>query len=50
MWFDADTLVINPWIAVENFFPTYDLDGINLVVTEDWNGLNNGVFLMRVST
>lgn len=49
MWFDADTLVINPLIAVENFLPTHDLEGINLLVTEDWNGLNNGVFLMRVN-
>jgi hypothetical protein len=50
MWFDVDTLVINPLIAMENFLPTHDLDGINLLVTEDWNGLNNGVFLIRVST
>jgi len=49
MWFDADTLVVNPLIPVESFLPTHDLDGINLLVTEDWNGLNNGVFLLRVS-
>lgn len=49
MWFDADTLVINPLIAVETFLPTHDLDGVNLLVTEDWNGLNNGVFLLRVN-
>jgi hypothetical protein len=49
MWFDANTLVINPLIAVENFLPPHNLDGINLVVTEDWNGLNNGVLLIRVA-
>jgi hypothetical protein len=49
MWFDADTLVVNPLISVEAFLPTNGLDGINLLVTEDWNGLNNGVFVLRVS-
>jgi hypothetical protein len=49
MWFDADTLVINPLVGVETFLPPSDLEGINLIVTEDWNGLNNGVFIMRVS-
>jgi hypothetical protein len=49
VWFDADTLVINPLIGVETFLPPDDLEGINLIVTEDWNGLNNGVFIMRVS-
>ena len=49
MWFDADTLVINPLVGVETFLPPIDLEGINLIVTEDWNGLNNGVFIMRVS-
>lgn len=49
MWFDADTLVINPLIPVEAFLPPQNLEGINLLVTEDWNGLNNGVFLLRVS-
>lgn len=50
MWFDADTLVTNPCIAAETFLPPFDLDDIHLLVTEDWNGLNNGVFFMRVST
>lgn len=49
MWFDADTLVINPMIGVETFLPPSELEGVNLLVTEDWNGLNNGVFIMRVS-
>jgi hypothetical protein len=49
MWFDADTLVVNPLIPAETFLPPEDgLDGINLLVTADWNGLNNGVFLLRV--
>lgn len=34
---------------METFLPPQDLDGINLLVTEDWNGLNNGVFAMRVN-
>ncbi|KAL1581805.1 hypothetical protein WHR41_09466 [Cladosporium halotolerans] len=49
MWFDADTLVTNPFIPAETFLPPFDLDDVHLLATEDWNGLNNGVFLMRVS-
>jgi hypothetical protein len=49
MWFDANTLVINPLIPVEAFLPPAHLGGINLLVTENWNGLNSGVFLLRVS-
>lgn len=49
MWFDADTLVINPLIPAEIFLPPDGLDGINLLMTADWNGLNNGVFFLRVS-
>jgi hypothetical protein len=50
MWFDADTLVVNPLVPAEAFLPPPDaLDGVNLLVTADWNGLNNGVFFLRVS-
>jgi hypothetical protein len=49
MWFDADTLVVNPLIPAESFLPPAGLDGINLLVTADWNGLNNGIFFLRVS-
>jgi hypothetical protein len=48
MWCDADTLVINPLIPAEAFLPPGGLEGINLLVTADWNGLNNGVFFLRV--
>jgi hypothetical protein len=49
MWFDADALVINPLIPVEAFLPPAHLRGINLLVTENWNVLNNGAFLLSVS-
>lgn len=49
MWFDADTLVTNPYIPAETFLPPLDLDDVHLLATEDWNGLNNGVFLIRIS-
>lgn len=48
-WFDADTIIINPLIPLEAFLPPTDMPGIHALVTEDWNGLNNGVFYLRVS-
>lgn len=51
-WVDADTVVLNYQTALESFLPADGdelLNDINLLVTEDWNGLNNGVFAIRVS-
>jgi hypothetical protein len=49
-WHDRDTIVTNPLIPLELFLPPEDTFGyINLLVTRDRNGLNNGVFLVRVS-
>lgn len=49
VWFDADAIIINPLIPLETFLPPADMSGVQALVTEDWNGLNNGVFYLRVS-
>ncbi|KAI9817780.1 MAG: hypothetical protein M1827_000899 [Pycnora praestabilis] len=49
LWFDADTVIMNPNIPIELFLPpSPDFDHVHLLVTHDWNGLNNGVFPVRV--
>ena len=48
-WHDADTVVLNPNIPLETFLPPPGWDDLHLLVTSDINGLNNGLFLMRVS-
>lgn len=48
-WHDRDTLLMNPRIPLGIFLPPLGLEGVNLVVTNDRNGLNNGVFFVRVS-
>ncbi|KAL9086596.1 MAG: hypothetical protein Q9165_007039 [Trypethelium subeluteriae] len=49
-WMDADTVLLNPYIPISAFLPpeTGEFDDINLVVVHDFNGLNNGVFAIRV--
>ncbi|KAB8349688.1 hypothetical protein FH972_023704 [Carpinus fangiana] len=50
LWVDADTIILNPQIPTELFLPPNDgtWDDIHLLVTYDFNGLNNGVFPIRV--
>lgn len=52
LWVDADTIILNPNIPAELFLPPETADGewndIHMLVTYDWNGLNNGVFPIRV--
>ncbi|KAK4629327.1 hypothetical protein CLAFUW4_07960 [Fulvia fulva] len=49
MWFDADTVIINKLISLEIFLPPAHRPDVHLLFTKDWNGLNNGVFLIKVS-
>lgn len=39
---------MNPNIPLEIFLPPADFPEIHIVLSKDWNGLNNGVFPMRV--
>lgn len=50
LWVDADTIILNPYIPIEVFLPPpgSEFDDIHLVYSNDWNGLNNGVFPVRV--
>ena len=48
MWFDADSIIINEEIPVEIFLPPTDFHHIHFLVTKDENGLNSGVFFLRV--
>ncbi|KND88288.1 Alpha-1,2-galactosyltransferase [Tolypocladium ophioglossoides CBS 100239] len=51
-WFDADTVVLNYKMPLETFLPPDmddDLSDVHISVTEDWNGLNNGVFAIRTA-
>lgn len=48
LWVDGDTILLNPRVPIEAFLPPQDFDKVNLLVSHDWNGLNNGVFPIRV--
>jgi hypothetical protein len=47
-WCDRDTILMNPRIPLSVFLPPKGFEHINLLVTRDRNGLNNGVFFVRV--
>ncbi|KAM3415052.1 hypothetical protein BST61_g10187 [Cercospora zeina] len=51
LWVDADTVLLNPHIPIDVFLPPpgSEFDDIHLVYSNDWNGLNNGVFPVRVN-
>ncbi|KAG6029329.1 hypothetical protein E4U41_000392 [Claviceps citrina] len=51
-WFDADTIVLNYNVPLEILLPPQgdkELERINVLVAEDWNGLNCGVYGIRVT-
>ena len=50
-WVDADTVIMNPYVPIETFLPPpgTEFDDIYLMYSNDWNGLNNGVFPIRVN-
>ena len=50
-WVDADTIILNPYVPIETFLPPggTEFDDIYLMYSNDWNGLNNGVFPIRVN-
>ncbi|PYH96559.1 hypothetical protein BO71DRAFT_417747 [Aspergillus ellipticus CBS 707.79] len=47
-WVDGDTVLMNPNMPLETFLPPPELSHTHLMLTEDWNGMNNGVFFIRV--
>jgi hypothetical protein len=46
LFMDTDTLVMNPEIRVESLID----ERYDVIISEDWSGVNTGVFLMRNST
>eukprot|EP00833_Pecoramyces_ruminatium_P006880 jgi/Orpsp1_1/1180912/evm.model.c7180000075104.1 len=46
LWVDGDTVLTNPNIELEAFIP--ENNNIHFVAADDYNGLNAGVFLIRV--
>ncbi|KAK6535612.1 hypothetical protein TWF694_002067 [Orbilia ellipsospora] len=48
VWHDADLVLMNSQIPLEAFLPPREFSHINMIVTNDLNGLNNGVFFIRV--
>jgi hypothetical protein len=49
-WIDADIVVMNPQIPLDIFIPpSPEFSYINMLVTNDRHGLNNGCFLIRVT-
>jgi len=50
-WVDADTIILNPYIPIETLLPPpgSEFDDVHLMYSNDWNGLNNGVFPVRVN-
>ena len=50
-WVDADTVILNPHVPIETFLPPpgNEFEDVHLLYSNDWNGLNNGVFPVRVS-
>jgi len=47
---DADSIVVNPALSPAVFLPPEHLTHVYALVTADHNGLNNGVFFLRVHT
>ncbi|KAF2815014.1 uncharacterized protein BDZ99DRAFT_348897, partial [Mytilinidion resinicola] len=49
-WVDSDTIIMDPLMPIEALLPPDDpeWDDVNLLVAHDWNGLNAGVFPVRV--
>ncbi|EAW13442.1 glycosyltransferase family 34 protein [Aspergillus clavatus NRRL 1] len=47
-WSDADTVLMNPDMPLETFLPPPEFSDVHMLLTKDWNGMNNGVFPIRV--
>ncbi|KAK1074912.1 hypothetical protein LTR74_000756 [Friedmanniomyces endolithicus] len=51
LWVDADTIILNPYVPIEVSLPPAgpEFDDVHLIYAKDWNGLNNGIFPIRVN-
>ncbi|RMD41363.1 hypothetical protein DV735_g3765, partial [Chaetothyriales sp. CBS 134920] len=48
MWVDADSAIVNPLLPVEIFLPPEGFHEIHFLGNKDQNGLNTGIFFLRV--
>ncbi|RMZ86676.1 hypothetical protein DV736_g6096, partial [Chaetothyriales sp. CBS 134916] len=48
MWVDADSAIINPLLPIEIFLPPEGFHDVHFLGNKDQNGLNTGVFFVRV--
>ncbi|KAF2396493.1 hypothetical protein EJ06DRAFT_524478 [Trichodelitschia bisporula] len=49
-YFDVDSIIMNQEIPLEIFEPPSDFSHIHWMAGRDWNGLNAGVFMLRVTS
>lgn len=47
-WVDADSILVNPALSPSVFLPPDTLQSVFALVTADHQGLNNGIFYLRV--
>jgi len=47
-WVDGDVILANPNIRLESFLPNEKMNNVHFICADDVNGLNAGVFLIRV--
>jgi len=47
-WVDSDVILTNPNIRLESFLPNDKMNKIHFIASDDSNGLNAGVFFIRV--
>ncbi|KAH8690559.1 hypothetical protein BGW36DRAFT_400990 [Talaromyces proteolyticus] len=47
-WFDSDMVLMNPNMPLETFLPPPHVADVHMLLTYDWNGMNNGAFPIRV--
>ena len=50
LFMDVDTLVMNDEVRLEDLVSRGEGRGNDLVISEDWNGVNTGVFMLRNSS
>ena len=47
-WFDADTVILNPSVPWSLFLPPADFEDIHFLGSQDQNGFNAGMMMVRV--
>ncbi|ORX46406.1 hypothetical protein BCR36DRAFT_372236 [Piromyces finnis] len=49
-WVDSDVVMVNPNIKLETFLPPIEKNDIHLIISGDSNGINAGVFFLRINS